>query len=417
MISRAYVDNFRKSTFHMNAFYLMLSTFVLAVSGFLFWIFITRMYDTASVGVATTLLSVSGLLSLLGLAGFDTTFVRFLPHADRKNDYINSGFIVVIVASTVLAGGTALALPLLSSSLHILYDPWFFTSFVFFTVVSALNVLVNAIFLAHKRARYTFVINVLFCSVKVLLPLVVLRGNEATIFILAGASQLVGLVLGIAWLRHKFKYNFAPIIDTKALRLIRKFSSLVYVSSILNLLPPTLLPLMVTYLIGPEDAAYYYMAFTIAGVLYTIAYASMQSVFAEGSHDETALKVHVLKAAKLIASVLVPAAVFVAFISEFLLSIFGPAYARSASSLLQIFALSALPVAIYSAFGAIFKVTKNVWGVVVMNIVYAVSILGFSYFLIPGSGIVAIGWGWLVGNLAACIVGGFFVMKGKKQGG
>ena len=81
----------------------MLSTFVLAATGFVFWVFVANAYDTATVGLATTLLSVSGLLSLLGLAGFDTTFVRYLPGSKNKNDYINSGFVVVTIFSSVLA--------------------------------------------------------------------------------------------------------------------------------------------------------------------------------------------------------------------------------------------------------------------------------------------------------------------------
>ena len=80
-----------KNTLLMNAFYLMISTFILGLSGFVFWALVTKTFDAAAVGLATTLLSVSGLLSLLGLAGFETTFIRFLPESNRKNDYINTG--------------------------------------------------------------------------------------------------------------------------------------------------------------------------------------------------------------------------------------------------------------------------------------------------------------------------------------
>jgi len=93
----------KRNTLYMNALYLLLSTIVVAATGFVFWLVVTRSYDSGAVGLATTLLSVSSLLSLLGLAGFDVTFVRFLPKAANKNAYINSGFIVVAVASGGLA--------------------------------------------------------------------------------------------------------------------------------------------------------------------------------------------------------------------------------------------------------------------------------------------------------------------------
>lgn len=402
----------------MNACYLMLSTLVVAVAGFIFWVVVARSYDAAAVGLATTLLSVSGLLSLLGLAGFDTTFVRFLPNIERKNEYINNGFIITTFISAGLGAGLALLLPFISPSLSILSSKWAFVAFVFFTVIASLNVLTNAVYLAFKRTRYTLLINVLLSVCKVALPLLVARGNALTIFVLAGGAQLIGLALSILWLRHKFNYRFSPKLDLRALRVVKKFSLTMYASSVLNLLPPTLLPLLIVHQLGPENAAYYYMAFTIAGVLYTIAYASMQSAFAEGSHNAVAIHAHVAKAAKLIAALLLPATLVVMTMSGILLTAFGQAYAQGAQSLLQLFALSALPVAFYSALGAIFKVTKNLPGIVGMNIIYATVTLGASYLLMPHLGLIAIGWGWAIGNLAACSMGIFFLItaNNKKRG-
>ncbi|HVQ44321.1 MAG TPA: oligosaccharide flippase family protein [Candidatus Saccharimonadia bacterium] len=400
----------RASSLVVNAFYLMLSTFVVAAAGLGFWVVVARTHDTAAVGLATTLLSVSGLLSLLGLGGFDTTFVRFLPRSEHKNDYINSGFIIVTLASAGLALALALVLPRISPQLSMLGSGWALVGFVFFTVVTSLNVLTNAVFLAYKEARYIFAINATFSAFKVMLPLVVVNGGAMGIFVLAGLAQLLGLVLSVAWMYHRFGYRFSPRLDVDALRVVRKFSVSVYFSSVLNLIPPTVLPLIIIHQLGPEPAAFYYMAFTIAGVLYTIAYASMQSVFAEGSHDETAIRAHVTKAARMIGVTLVPAALVVAALSGWLLGVFGRAYAAQAGALLQIFALSALPVAVYSALGAIFKVTKNLRGVVAMNVTYAGVILGLSFLWVPHGGLLTVGWAWALGNVAACGVGGLCLM-------
>lgn len=388
----------------MNAVYLMLSNFVMAGFGFLFWIIVTRGYAAHEVGLATTLLSVSSLLSLIALVGFDTTFVRFLPAAEQKSKYISSGFIIVTIVSIVLSAGVGILLPWLSPNLSLLHTVGGLVSFVFFTTATTLNVLTNAVFLAYKQARYILIINTLFSVVKVALPLLVF-GNALTIFILAGIAQVIGLLLSLSWMWRRFDYRFHFTIDRSALKLTRKFSVSVYSASLLNLLPPTLLPLIVIGFMGAAQAAYYYMAFTIASVLYTVAYSSMQSVFAEGSHDETALKMHVIKAAKLITVVLLPGAVLTAILSYLLLMIFGAEYANQAAPLLQLFALSALPVAIYSALGAIFKVTKHLSGVVSMNIVYAVVILVCSYWSVPQFGLIAVGWSWMLGNGAACVVG------------
>lgn len=394
----------RNSTLMMNAFYLMLSTLVVALSGFIFWIVITRSYDAASVGVATTFLSVSGLLSLLSLAGFDTTFVRFLPSSLHKNTYINSGIVVVTLLSTVLSLGFAVLAPIFMPQMALLHDLWSCLMFVFFTAATSLNTLTNAVFLAYKKARHIFTINILFSIAKVGLPFFVTEGSALTIFVLAGIAQLLGAILSLVWMKQKFGYGFGINIDLSTLKAVKKFSFSVYISSVLNLIPPTVLPLIIIHKIGPENAAYYYMAFTIASVLYTVAYAASQSAFAEGSHDESSMRQHIIKAAKIIGVVLLPAAAVTAIFSNVLLSIFGSEYQQGAT-LLRLFALSALPVAVYSVLGVIFKITKNLRGIVVMNVAYIVVIIFVSYTFITHAGINAVGWAWLFGNVVAACIG------------
>lgn len=405
---------FRRSTLLMNSVYLMLATVIISVCGFVFWILVTRSYAPNIVGLTATLLSVSGLLSMLGLTGFDTTFVRFLPHAkERRNDHINTGIVVVTAMSALLSSGFVLSLPLTSPSLaFVTHNPWYFAGFVFFTVVTALNTLTNAIFLAFKYARDIFIINMLFSTLKLALPLLITKGNAMTIFVLVGISQLAGLILSLVVLKAQLNYTFSPKVHLDILRYIKKYSLSVYSSSILNLLPPTLLPLLVVYHLGAASAAYYYIAFTIASALYTISYASMQSAFAEGSHDQTAMKAHVQKAATLVGALLIPAIIVVVGLSGFILRIFGGQYAAEGRVLLQLFAISALGVAAYSTMGTIFKVTQNLRGVIVMNVVYSIVILGLSYLFIPHFGVIAIGWAWMLGNVLAAIVGfAFFKAK------
>lgn len=406
-----------KNTLLMNAFYLMISTFILGISGFVFWALVTRTFDTVAVGLATTLLSVSGLLSLLGLAGFETTFIRFLPSSDRKNDYINTGLIVTMLGSAGLAVCLGLVLPLISPSLSIISSPLATASFVFFTVVTSLNILTNSVFLAFKQARYILVINALFSVFKIALPLLVVEGGAVAIFTIAGSAQLFGLILSIVWMQRKFGYKISPVFHMDTLRVVRKFSFSVYISNVLSLLPPTLLPLVVLHHAGAENAAYYYMAFTIASVLYTVVYASMQSVLAEGSHNVSALRTHVVTAAKLITVLLLPAALVVILLGELLLSIFGTEYAQGASTLLQLLAVGALPIAAYAALTTMFKVMKIVSPVIYMNGISALIILGLSNWWLASEGLEAVGWAWLIGNTVACIIGVGFLVKHKREGG
>lgn len=404
----------RKNSLHVNALYIMFSTFILGLSGFVFWAIVTRTYDTTAVGLATTLLSVSGLLSLLGLAGFETTFVRFLPGSDRKNDYINTGLIVTTLSSAVLSVCLGFLLPVLSPSLSIMSDPWVLISFVFFTVVTALNILTNAVFLAYKQARYILIINTLFSVFKIALPLLFIDEGAVTIFVIAGTAQLFGLVLSILWMKRKFGYKISPTLHIDTLRVVRRFSFSVYVSNTLSLIPPTLLPLIVLHHTGAKSAAYYYMAFTIASVLYTVVHASMQSVLAEGSHNVAALRSHVVAGTKLITILLLPATLLTILLGNSFLAVFGAEYAKEANTLLQLLAIGALPIAAYAALTTTFKVTKNLAPVVTMNAVSTLIILGLSNWWLPRFGLTAVGWAWIIGNIVACGIGMGFLFKHKR---
>lgn len=396
----------RSNTLVFNSFALLMASGAVAAFGFIFWAIIARMFDDATVGIAATLLSLSSLISLLSLAGFDTTFVRFLPKSKRRQDYINSGLIIAGALSGILSLGFILAFPFVAPTLSfVTQNPLYACGFIIFTVITTLNTLTNSVFLAHRKAMYILFINILFSIAKVVLPFLFVATDAMTIFNIAGISQLVGLILSLWFIRRLFGHTYTLRIHFDILALSRKYSFAVYSASILNLLPPTILPLIITQQIGPQGSAYYYMAFTIATLLYTIAYSAMQSAFAEGSHAEHHLRQHIIKAAKLIALLLIPAAIILFFGAPYLLTIFGKNYSSEGAQLLQILCMSAIFVSMYSAMGAIFKVRHSIRPLVYMNVAYVVVILGGSYMFVPVYGLQAVGYAWMAGNIAAVTIG------------
>lgn len=390
----------------VNSFYLMGAACAIAGFGFIFWAIIARSFADSQVGIAATLLSLSSLISLLSLAGFDTTFVRFLPKSNRRKDYTNSGLIIASGLSVVLSVVFLIIIPLTTPSLaFVTHTPLYAFYFIIFTLFTTLNTLTNAIFLAYRKALYTLIINVLFSLVKVILPFLFASGDAMLIFNIAGISQAVGVGLSFWVMWRKLGHVFALKVHADILRLSRKYSFAVYSSSILNLLPPTLLPLIVTNQIGPANSAYYYMTFTMASILYTGGYALMQSVFAESSHIEEHLEEHLKKAAKAFAIFMIPAIIVLVVAAPYILHVFGANYAREGTTLLQLFSLSGVFVAVYTALGTIFKVRGATVALFYMNVAYALTILGISYSLVAGHGLVTVGIGWLIGNVVAAIVG------------
>src|SRR5258708_658880 len=117
-----------------NSLNLILGSGVAAAFGFLFWIIIARSFKAETVGLATTLLSTSSLLSLLGLAGFDTVFVRFLAKSKQKNELINSGLLIAGFVSAIIAAMFCFLIPVISPKLDlIITNFWYVVSFITLT--------------------------------------------------------------------------------------------------------------------------------------------------------------------------------------------------------------------------------------------------------------------------------------------
>ncbi len=406
----------RKDSLVSNSLYLMVATGAQAALGFVFWIVVARIFRTTTVGLATTLLATSGLLSTLSLVGFDSVFIRFLPKSTKRDEQINSGFIAVGVAAVVTSLVFCALIPLVSPKLgFVSHHAWDIVGFVFFTVFTAWNTLTNAVFIAYRRTRFVLIINIIFSAIKMVLPFAFLHGGAMAIFVAAGIAQVINVGLSIGAMMKYFGYRPRLSFSKNVMREIAGYSFGAYIASFFNLLPGTALPLIVTDRLGAADAAFFYIAFTIANLLFTIGYATMQSLFAEGSHDEAKLHAHAIKGLKMASLLTLPAIVVVCVVAPLVLRIFGHSYATGALGLLRILSVSSIFVVGYSALTVIFKVLKHVRAMIFVNFSYAATIVVLSVALARPLHLAGVGWAWMAGNIVAVFVGAFFLRGHLKQ--
>ncbi|HEY8999165.1 MAG TPA: oligosaccharide flippase family protein [Candidatus Saccharimonadales bacterium] len=392
-----------------NSLYLMLATGAMALFGFVFWIVVAHMFKSTTVGLATTLLSMSGLIASLSLVGFDTVFIRFLPKAENRNAHIDSGLMMVGIASAILSAGFCALVPHLAPKLTFVdHNLWYILSFVIFTIFTAWNTLTNAVFVAYRETRYVLVINIIFSAIKMVLPFAVMHGGPMAIFAVAGIAQVINVLLSLAAMMKYFGYRPAPIIHRDVVREVRKYSSGSYVASFLNLMPITVLPLVVTNQLGPSQAAFFYIAFTIANLIFTIGYSTTQSLFAESSHNEEKLDANLRRGFKIAVIIGAPAIVVLLLAGQLILKPFGHDYADGATTILRVLGASSIFVYMYSALNALFKVTKDIRAMIVVNIFYAGIIIGLGWALAKPLHLLGVGIAWASGNFAATIVGLYF---------
>ena len=409
---RSIVHRAKTDVLLTNSVSMMLATGLAAAFGFVFWIIVARSFRSNEVGLATTLLSMSGLVSLLGLAGFDAVFLRFLSKSKKRNEQINSGLIISGLASTLIAGLFCILIPILSPKLQFVdQHPWSVVCFIAVSVLMAWNTLTNAALIAYRRTSFVLAINIIFSVLKICLPFLVRSGGPMAIVAIVGISQLVNVLLSLIVLMKYFDYKPALKINLRVVGYSLRFSMVTYASNVMNLLPDSALPIIVINELGANAAAYFYIAFSIANLIYTISFSTSQVLQAEVAGDEARFALHARKGVVIVSSLLVPAIVLLIIFCPVVLSLFGQNYQEGAVGILRILTFSGVAVMLYSLLNVIFRQTKNFKAIVITTLSNSVITVFLAWALVKPWGLDGVGWAWCIGNVAAIFVGCMFILK------
>jgi O-antigen/teichoic acid export membrane protein len=402
-----------KELFHIplysNAFYLMLSTIISAILGFLFWIIVAKFYTEAEVGLASAIIASICLLSSLGYVGLNFSLIRFLPHAEKPQDLINTCFTLSGLISVVLAGIFIAGLQWWSPALAFIKESAVFSlAFVAFVLLWTLSYFIEIAFIARRRAGFVLSKNIIIALLRIPLPILLVAFFHTFGIVASWAiAVLVAVAISLFLFLPKVQKAYKPVPALK-LNLIKgvwRYSGANYLAQLFSIAPSTLFPIMVVNLLSPESNAYFYIAWMVASLLPAIPLAVSQSLFAEGSHFEEKLGENVGKSLKFTFLLLIPAVILLVCGGKWLLLIFGQTYSSHALSLLRILAISSLPLGINYIYSSILQVTGRIKELVGIWAFIALATLLTSYLILPTAGIIGLGYVWLgVNSLVALYI-------------
>lgn len=387
-----------------NSFYLLLTTATMAGFGFVFWLIVSRLYAPEQVGVASSLISSMIFLSYVSLLGFNSTFVRFLPKSEKRSEQINTGLIMVGGASLVLGLLYALIAPAISAKLGVLHQHWYSVPlFALLVMGFAVNLVTDSIFVAFREAKFNFYVDGLFASsLQLIVPFLLVSLGSYGIFAAQGSAAFIAMIASITLLALRFDFRPRFKIDRATISAVYKYSSGSYLANLLNIAPTMILPLTVLNRLGAAAAGYYYFAFMMANLLFTVGYAITQSLFAEGAHDEVALKHLIMKSLKTMVMVMIPASLLLGLLGSYILRIFGSDYATQSVDALRILAVSGMAVALYSLLGVVLRLQGKLRQLIIANAIYCTVIVVMSLEF-ASRGLVWVALSFLAGNLASAI--------------
>jgi len=385
-----------------NSMFLMLSSGVMAVLGFVFWLICARLFSAHDIGLATTIISVMGLITSFSLLGLNSGLIRYLPDSTNRDRKINTCFTLVALVTIVISAVFIIGLEKFSPSLLFIKDNLFLAlSFIFFAVIASWGSIIDSIFISLRSSHFVLTKSAIFGVIKIVLPFALVSWGAYGIFSSYMIAMLAGFITVFVILMIKFQYKPKFVFYDEVIKRIGRFSFGNYVAGFIGGLALMLMPLIITNTINPTTTAYYYMAMMIASLLFVIPSSTTSSLFAEGSHDERKLKKKTRSAIKIIAFLLIPAILAIVFFGQYILLAFGKEYSTQGFTFLKIMAVSGIFVSINSVFGSIFKIKKKIKQIIWVNVIGAVVIIGLSYFFLTlGHSLVGIGIAYIAGQIA-----------------
>ena len=387
-----------------NSFFIMLSTAAMGAFGFLFWLVAARLFTSGEIGVATTLISATILISYLGQFGFDATFVRFLPTSSDRNAEINTGISLVAGGSLLLALAYILVVPSFVPALRFVRSsPLYATGFIVFTALGSINLVTDAVFIAYRAAKYNFIVDGLIQGVsKVALPILVVGLGAFGIFTASTGAALAAVVASIILLIRHFEYRPRLRVSRNVIRHVLSFSALNYVASLLNVMPVLFIPAIVINARGASEAGYYYVAFQMANLLFAGSFAISASLFSEGSYEDGDLHRLAWRAAKYLGLLAVPAVALLSLGGHWLLLAFGREYSQHAGPALAVFGFAVPAVSLNMWSHVMLRLSKQLWALVWSNVVLVLVVCGLTLLWVH-HGLTWVALAYLLGNLAAGI--------------
>jgi O-antigen/teichoic acid export membrane protein len=404
-----------RSPLYRNSFFLMANTVVTAGLGFFFWMVVARFYTEAEVGWGSAIISAISLLALLSSPGFGAALIRFLPKAEKPQDMINTCFTIGGVISLVLSVIFVAGLDIFSPALaFIRHNIIFAAAFVLFVLVQTLSGMMGSVFIARRRADFSLYKNTIFSLLKIPLPiLLVLFFHTFGIAASWGVATAVALTVALFFFVPRVQPHYRPVpgLNPGVISGMWRYSAGSYPARLFDAAPALILPVLVVNLLGAEQNAYFYVAWTIAGLLFAIPGASARSLFAEGAHFEADLRGNVAKTLKFVFILLVPAVIVVLLVGKWLLLLFGASYSASGLMLLRVLSIAVLFFGVNSIYTTTLRIEDRLRELtLILGFITLATLLG-SYLVMPRAGLLGIGYVWLAVQGAVAIYAGLMMRR------
>jgi O-antigen/teichoic acid export membrane protein len=393
-----------------NSLYLILSSALQAVLGLAFWLIAARTLSAADIGRGASLIAAVAVIAYAAQLGLNSTFVRYLPTAQDRDVLITGGMLVVAVAGASLAVIYVFATPLIAPRLAFIERPILAVGFVLITAASAVNLLADAVFIAVRRAGCNALVDGGVGGGARVLGILALAGTGAYgVFGASGGGFAAAALASLLLMAVLLKWRPSLRQCSKALRPLLRFSGASYVGNLAGALPGLVVPLIVLDRLGAPAAAYYFVGFQLASILFSAVSAVEQTFLTEGAYAGGASMTRrsrrelLQRSRRLLMVLCLPACLVLVLAAHWVLLAFGVRYSQHGTASLMLLAVAAAPIAANNWLWTVLRLAGQLRSLVLSGVVYASAICGLSWLLAP-HGLAALAAAWPLGSLLSAVV-------------
>lgn len=397
-----------------NSMYMMATTVVTSLLGYVYWIVAARRYSAHDVGLAAALIAAMTVTAILANCGISSMLVQVLPTRAPGREWsttLTAGLALGLAGGLVASVVVAIVLPLFSRQFVALGHTAAYIVIVAFIASVPLwvvSTLLDSTFIAQRAAGYMLVRNTAFSLLKIpLLVALPLLGGSGPMgifasWVLAAAVGVVGGLLLIARLGQRYRLVTRGMV-AQARAMLSSLAGHHFIN-LGSIAPVYVLPMMVTARLSPADNAYYYTTWMLGGLFFMVSPSVASSLFAEGSHAAGDILHKARSSAGIIAALLVPVMLLFLLGGRTIMAVFGPAYPRHGLFLLTLLTVSAVPDAVTNIYVSVLRVQRRLRLAACLNLGMAALTLALAWVLLPSCGIAGAGWAWLCAQTAGSVV-------------
>lgn len=380
-----------------SSLHLFLTTVITSIFGYLYWLIAARLYSPQVVGHVSAFVSSMLLITSLGSMGIGLGLAYVLPHArERWAALVNTALLVVACVAAILGVVLLVAAARLHLDIQAL-SPLFTAVFVVSTTMWTVSFVVDQILTVERATGLVLVRNGMSSLLRLaLLPAIHLLGPSYIIiglFGIWGVSAVLSMcaVIVLFARRNPFDRRLQSHLDYRVLREIVPLSLGNHVLITTYMLPGLVLPLIVTTLLSSEANAYFYTAWMIATILFTIPTSTSSIMFVHGAVQQRISGHFINRILAMTLAAVVPLALLLIVAHTYILALFGPRYVRAGSGLLVALICTAIPMSVCSVYISAQRIRRNFKRAFGSAVAVALSCLTVVSLVVVHTGLIGIG--------------------------